>query len=100
MLMQLRTGHIPLNGYLHQIGKLEQPDCHLCLHGAETVHHYLFECHVHDHTHHKLARKLGLKAKLLKHLLGNKRALKPLLKFVGESERFKATYGNVVLLDI
>ena len=55
---------------------------------------------MHDYACHKLARKLGLKVKLLKHLLGNKWALKPLLKFVGESERFKATYGNVTLLDI
>ena len=100
LLMQLHMGHIPLASYLHRIGKAEQPDCRLCSHGAEMVRHYLFECRAHDHTWHKLARKLGLKAKLLKHLLGNGWAFKALLKFIGESERFKSTYGIVILHDI
>src|SRR6266481_3481814 len=79
LLMQLHMGHIPLASYLHRIGKAEQPDCHLCSCGAETVHHYLFECRANDHAWNKLARKLGSKAKLLKHLLGNGWAFKPLL---------------------
>ena len=62
------------------------------------VHHYLFECKAHDFAHYKLARKLGLKAKSLRYLLRNRRAFVPLFRFVRESEKFKASYGNVALL--
>ena len=44
LIIQLRTGHVLLNAYLHRISKLDQPLCHLCERGDKTVHHYLFDC--------------------------------------------------------
>lgn len=37
ILMQLRTGHLPLNHHLHQIGKLGAPTCTSCGEDGETV---------------------------------------------------------------
>ena len=44
LIIQLRTGHVPLNAYLHRISKMDQPLCSFCERGDETVHHYLFDC--------------------------------------------------------
>ena len=44
ILMQLCTGHIPLNYFLHKINKVESPTCPLCRTANETIHHYLLDC--------------------------------------------------------
>ena len=43
-IFQLRTGHIPLNGYLNRIKPQHSPACPLCNEPVETVQHLLFEC--------------------------------------------------------
>ena len=43
-IFQLRTGHIPLNGYLNRIKPQHSPACPLCNEPVETVEHLLFEC--------------------------------------------------------
>ena len=40
VLMQLRTGHILLNCFLHKISKANSPVCLSCRLADETVHHY------------------------------------------------------------
>ena len=47
LLIQLRSGHIPLNMYLHRIGKIDSPLCQECRKN-ETVFHYLIECRWHS----------------------------------------------------
>src|SRR5882724_5273091 len=44
LLIQLRTGHILLQKYLHKIGKVNSPTCPACCIHNETVHHYLLTC--------------------------------------------------------
>ena len=51
IVMQLRSGHTPLNTYLHRISKLDQPTCMHCRTSEETVHHYLFNCGAWKHEH-------------------------------------------------
>ena len=50
ILMQLRTGHIPLNCFLHKISKANSPVCPSCQLANETFHHYLLDClgYVHE----------------------------------------------------
>ena len=71
ILVQLRTGHAPLNAFLHQIGKVDSPCCPVCLGADETVHHFLFDCPTHAHAQHAVARKLGRQSKLVCHLLSD-----------------------------
>ena len=100
VLMQLRTGHAPLNAFLHRIGKIDSPRCLACLGGDETVHHFLFDCPGHAHARHSLARKLGRLSKSVWHLLGDWRAFRTVLKFVGETRCFKETYGDLPMKPI
>ena len=44
ILVQLRTGHMPLSKHLFQISKASSPVCSSCRQGEESIHHYLFEC--------------------------------------------------------
>ena len=95
ILMQLRTGHIPLNYFLHKISKVKSPVCPACQLNDETVHHYLFECPGFAYERHSLARATGRNSKLIQHLLGNWRTYKSVLTYVHVTERFKNTYGNL-----
>lgn len=40
---QLRSGHCPLNGYLHRFKAADPPNCDLCQQ-TETTDHYLLTC--------------------------------------------------------
>ena len=71
ILMQLHMGHIPLNAFLHRIGRADSPTCPTCQHTDETIHHYLFDCPGHVHVRHSLARAMGQNSKSIQHLLGN-----------------------------
>ena len=44
LLLQLRTGHIPLNTYLERIGKTLSRTCPACSDAPETVRHFLLDC--------------------------------------------------------
>ena len=44
IIFRLRTGHIPLNSYLHRIKPHHPSACPLCDEPEETVQHILFEC--------------------------------------------------------
>jgi len=97
ILMQLHTGHAPLNGFL---GKVSSPQCPACQRAEETVHHYLFDCPMHAHARHGLVRMLGRLSKSLRHLLRKWHAFRPLLKYVGETGRFRSTYGDLPMKTI
>jgi ribonuclease HI len=60
ILIQLRTGHAPLNRYLHKIGKITSALCPACGKREETVHHFLFICYAHDHQCHILRQTIGV----------------------------------------
>ena len=88
VLFQLRSEHIPLRKYLFRISKTDSPVCALCWRGDETVHHFLFDCPAHHHTRFDLGHALGCHSKSLCNLLGNKKALKPLIHFVNDTGHF------------
>ena len=72
IIIQLRSGHMPLNTYLHRISKLDQPTCTHCRTGEETMHHYLFNCGVWKHEHWLMGHSLGRASKSLWSLLNTK----------------------------
>ena len=95
ILIQLRTGHIPLNKYLFRIGKANNPTCAACQQDEESVHHYLFDCPAWKNEHWHMGRKLGNKAKSLKCVLSSKKGVKETLKFIGRTGQLKCTFGDV-----
>ena len=44
LLMQLQSGHTPLNKHLHHIGSVDSPTCPACKEAQETVLHRLLLC--------------------------------------------------------
>ena len=43
-IFRLRTGHVPLNGFLSRIKKDHPAQCRLCNHPNESVEHHLLHC--------------------------------------------------------
>ncbi|KAI0055114.1 hypothetical protein BV25DRAFT_1764572, partial [Artomyces pyxidatus] len=44
LLIQLRTGHVPLRRHLFTIGKVDSPTCPACGEHPESVFHFLMAC--------------------------------------------------------
>ena len=44
LLIQLRTGHVPLNHHLHTIGPADTQRCPGCGAAKETVLHFVLQC--------------------------------------------------------
>src|SRR6266542_4134327 len=65
LLMQIRSGHIPLNSFLFKIGKSESKLCQQCRGNAgeeapaETVTHFLFQCSAFTTQRRQLVRAVG-----------------------------------------
>ena len=96
-LAQLRSGHVPLNVYLHRINKASSPGCASCLQGDESVHHFLFECHTWNHERWQMEKALGREVKSAVCIMSMEKGISKLLKYVGHMGRLKATFGDVLL---
>ena len=93
LLMQLRTGHIPLQAYLARIGKALSRTCPTCGEAPETVHHYLIECPTYNLHRAVHFAKLGRAGRTLRKLLATEDALRPLFRFVNATGRFRQVFG-------
>ena len=96
-LTQFRSGHVPLNVYLHRINKASSLGCASCLQGDESVHHFLFECRTWNHERWWMERELGREAKSAACIMSTEKGISELLKYVGHTGRLKATFGDVLL---
>ena len=94
LITQMHTGHVPLNTYLHRINKIDTPLCPSCGLDSESMHHYLFNCPAWRAEHWCMGKALGREAKSLQHVLSSEKGVDELLRFLGRTERFKATYGS------
>ncbi|KNZ72373.1 hypothetical protein J132_03464 [Termitomyces sp. J132] len=95
LLIQLHTGHVPLNSYLHRIQKRESARCNKCKEGRETVQHYLLECQAHKNKQHKMWRMTGDSERSLQTLFGKREGIIAVLQFVSDTGRLKANFGEV-----
>ena len=86
-LTQICIGHIPLNGYLHKIGRVDSPRCPACGAAVETIQHFLFTCHSYVYMRWPLVQKC--KGTLsLKKILSDTKLTECLLQYIEETERF------------
>jgi ribonuclease HI len=92
MLLQLRTGHAPLNKHLHRIGSIESPTCPACEMEAETVHHFITTCPAREITRRKTLNTLGRRARSMETLLTDPKAIPYLFAYVKATGRFKNTF--------
>ena len=65
IVMQIRTGHIPLNFYLKRIGKVDSDKCLKCdehpnnVQTKESINHFIFECQEYHEARQSLLAKVG-----------------------------------------
>lgn len=103
LLIQLRSGHIPLNAHLHRLGCAETNKCPACderrggARAKETVIHYLFECTAYRHERLDMDRALGPRCRDLKAIMSNYDHIKALLHFVSQTRRLQRNFGDVSL---
>lgn len=96
ILIQLRTGHLPLNNVLHRIKKSDTPDCPHCEKGTrETPMHYLFFCPRYEPARRRIHAATQKEKNLFSFLLGNRTGIPLLLHYINETGRFRTTFGNV-----
>ena len=95
VLMQLRTGHVPLQTYLERIGKSLTRTCPTCGEAPETVYHFLVECSTYSLHRAVHFSPLGRSDRTLKALLTKDRALRPLLEFVNATGRLRRVFGEL-----
>jgi hypothetical protein len=97
LMMQLRTGHIPLNFYLRRIGKADSDKCQKCNaipgvpQATETISHFLFECQAHDEARRDLIAKIGRSHLSLIKIMKSTDHMKALVTYINRTGRFKDT---------
>ena len=96
LLIQLRTGHIPLNQTLHRIKRSPTPFCPHCHPDViETVHHLLLYCPHYARARRLLQAHLGSQSSSLSFLLGSRHGIPDLLRYIHNTNRLRATFGDV-----
>ena len=93
LLMQVCSGHIPLNSFLFKIGKSDSKSCPACQVGAveapaETVTHFLFHCSTFTAQRYTLARAVDRGNLCLKEIMLDTKCMIALTKYIGETGRF------------
>jgi hypothetical protein len=95
LLTQLRTGHIGLNQHLFRIRRSETPSCPNCQGiTVESIKHYLLDCPKYREERHTLQQKLRRNSSSISFLLSSPVAVKPLLKYIHATGRFKSYFSN------
>ncbi|KAJ6617848.1 hypothetical protein B0H10DRAFT_2218239 [Mycena sp. CBHHK59/15] len=92
LIVQLRTGMVGLNSWLHKIHRADSPLCPTC-HRREDVAHFIFFCSRFSH-HRSIFAPLGCKSTSLGYLLTNEKGIRYLLRYVHATNRLP-TYRDV-----
>jgi ribonuclease HI len=89
ILFQLRSGHVPLNQYLHRIKKADSPICSSCNGYRETTMHYIMRCETHAEARSAMFNAAGRDARNLGKLLSTAVLLPHLFNFIRTTGRLK-----------
>lgn len=100
ILTQLRTGHAPLNYFLHKITRSDDLTCQACGMEAETVRHFLTRCPRFDSMRIKLQQRFRQRELSTKTLLLNPKTLGLLFGYINETRRFYPTYGTFAIPNV
>ncbi|KAI0261465.1 hypothetical protein BC834DRAFT_791325, partial [Gloeopeniophorella convolvens] len=84
----IRTGHIPLNGYLYRFKRVDAVRCPTCGYHTENTDHFIFYCPAYAHEHWALRRHLKSGGLTRKAVLNDARMIKPLANYIAATHRF------------
>jgi ribonuclease HI len=85
---QLRSGHIPLNAYLHRFKIKESAQCPACGAQRETPQHFIMECPAYAHKRWKLKPKKGRSELKYGEVLGSGDRAIALAHYITDTRRF------------
>ena len=86
---QLRSGHIPLNAYLHRFKLVESAQCPECGAPRETPQHFILECPAYEHERRRtLKPKRGRSELKYAEILGRKNEATALAHYIIDTGRF------------
>ena len=95
-LIQMRTGHLPLNNVLFRMKRVDTPKCPHCDNGTrETIMHYLFFCPHYEDARHGIREATRLEKKPLAFLLGDRKGIPHLLRYIDETRRLRSIFGDI-----
>ncbi|KAF8870222.1 hypothetical protein BD779DRAFT_1455804 [Infundibulicybe gibba] len=94
-MIQLRTGHVPLNQHLHRIKKTDSPLCPNCEVYEETVKHLMLDCSSYDAARRRLRQKGGAKTRNLHALLTDKTLIPLAYQFIDSTKRLRRVFGAI-----
>ena len=97
LLIQLRTGHVPLQQHLYRMHKVDSPICPKCGTTKETVYHFLMECAAYNGARAERERQAGPASRSIKDLLSRPALIPPLFRYIHDTQRFQAMYGPLAL---
>jgi hypothetical protein len=95
LMIQVRSGHLPLNTYLHKIKKVESNCCKACCINPddetplETIKHFIYDCEVYTHQRHSLTQALGATNLPLKDIMMETKHMKELAKYITRTGQFR-----------
>jgi hypothetical protein len=95
LLVQLRTGHAPLNKHLAKIKAVESPTCPACKQREETVHHYILTCEEYRAQRDALRIRVPTRTLDLRALLSNPKHMPHLFRYIAETKRLVNNFGDV-----
>ena len=88
-IYQLRSGHIPLNAYLHRFKLVNSAQCPACGAQRETPQHFVLECPAYEHERNKtLKPKRGRSELKYADILGRKNEAIALAHYIMDTKRF------------
>jgi hypothetical protein len=88
-IFQLRSGHIPLNAYLHRFKLKDSAQCPACGAPRETRQHFLMECPAYAHERWKLKPKKGRSELKYADIVGNGEKVVALAHYIMDTKRFE-----------
>lgn len=94
MFVQLRTGHIGLNGHLFKIGKAMDAECSHCAGEVETVAHFLMRCPAYERERRLYLHRRGRRPESIAELLTTPEAFKRVIRSVDATKRLGAIFGD------
>jgi ribonuclease HI len=88
-IFQMRSGHAPLNVYLHRFKRKESAQCPACGAPKETPQHFLLECPAYAHERWKIRPKKGDMETKFAELLANEKKIVALAHYMKATRRFE-----------
>ena len=94
LMVQIRSGHLPLNLYLHRIGKTDSKQCQACRTNdeeetpTENVTHFLYDCPAYANQRSTLFRKIGAANIAIRDIMLQTKSMKALAQYIITTGRF------------